>query len=139
MEIGQHFNYLIQLRFRGQLWMCHIYLLEADWRHRHPACAGCNGGKEQTLHFNGDGSCNRRARLCRGVLSDSPRTKTRVAAFTEATRLVALHSHAPWWSFERGCRSREPLGSMEYDVRRARSTYQERRPLTNGTERFESV
>lgn len=92
-----------------------------------------------TLHFNGDGSCNRRARLCRGVLSDSPRTKTRVAAFTEATRLVALHSHVPWWSFERGCRSREPLGSMEYDVRRARSTYQERRPLTNGTERFESV
>lgn len=60
-------------------------------------------------------------------LLHSPRTKTCVLAFTEATRLEAVHSHAPWWSLVRGCRSREPLGSIEYDVRRTKSTYQEHR------------
>lgn len=63
-----------------------------------------------------------------------PRTKTRVLVFTAATRLAATHSHAPWWSFVRGCRSREPLASTEYDVRRTKSTCREwNAPMCNSS------
>lgn len=52
----------------------------------------------------------------------TPRTNSCIRALAVATRLVAVHSHQPWWSFVTGCSSREPLGSMEYDARRSKST-----------------
>ena len=42
METSQHFNCLIQQKFRGHLLMYHIYTLEAEWRHRHSAYTGHN-------------------------------------------------------------------------------------------------
>lgn len=48
-EIGQHFNYL---EFRGHLSLYHIYPSEAEWRHRHLACAGCNKGLHRYTENN---------------------------------------------------------------------------------------
>lgn len=61
----------------------------------------------------------------------TPRTNSCVCALAMATRLVAVHSHHPWWSFVTGCSSREPLGWMEYDVRRSKSTCQRDQNLSN--------
>lgn len=44
MEIGQHFNFLILLKFRGSRLMYYIYLSEADWRYSHLTSDGYNGG-----------------------------------------------------------------------------------------------
>lgn len=48
------------------------------------------------------------------VLAHSPSTMTTVPALTVATRLVAKHSHPPWWSLLSGFSSREPLANSVY-------------------------
>lgn len=106
----------LQRRVRGRLLMHHIYTSEAEWRRRHPACAGCNALTQeykrrnlgQSKLKNVNSSCNHRWRVVH-----SPRTKTRVRVLMEATRLETPHSHSPWWSLIRGCSSKDPLGSME--------------------------
>lgn len=89
--------------------------LSADRRHRH--WTGNTGTKIQgTGRFHS---------------VHTPRTSSCIRALTVATRLAAVHSHQPWWSFVTGCSSREPLGSMEYDVRRSKSTCQRDQNLSN--------